>query len=135
MAAANGGSRFNTALRGQIDSLLGGLSDATGIETAIGLVGPSAAPSGPTGPTPNVDLDGDGVNDFYVEPLTERGTATALHGLNVRDRPDLTATIVGGAQEGQQLNLIGKSGEWYAIELAGKTRFVHSSFVRIRATP
>ncbi|MEW6582311.1 MAG: SH3 domain-containing protein, partial [Actinomycetota bacterium] len=84
------------------------------------------------GHEPNVDIDRDGVNDFYVEPITRRGAVTARR-LNVREYPGLDERVVAGLDKDVPVVLIGTSGDWYAIEHAGRTRFVHQDWVRLEA--
>ena len=86
---------------------------------------------GAAGPVLNVDLDRDGVNDFHVDPITRRGLVAASR-LNVREKPGMGETIVGGLPQGQQVNAIGTSGDWYAIEFHGGAAFVHQDWVTLR---
>ena len=79
----------------------------------------------------NVDLDRDGVNDFHVDPITRRGLVAASR-LNVREKPGMGETIVGGLPQGQPVNAIGTSGDWYAIEFHGGAAFVHQDWVTLR---
>ncbi len=118
-----------------IDGLLGGMSTTADVEIAIGVRGPAATPptsgTGPAAPPMNVDLDRDGVNDFRVEPMTRRGAVTATR-LNVRERPDLAAAVLDALPHGAPINLIGTSGDWYAIEHRPGTAFVHKDWVDLR---
>jgi hypothetical protein len=132
-AVVGTGSGFPAALG--IDTLLGGMGTQTDVEIAIGVRGPAATPpSGsttPAAPPMNVDLDRDGTNDFRVDPITRRGAVTA-HRLNVRERPDLAAAILDALPRGAPINLIGTSGDWYAIEHSPGTAFVHKDWVDLR---
>lgn len=135
-AVAGTASSFPPALG--IDGLLGGMSTQADIEVAIGIRGPAATP--PTGggstaaPPNNVDLDGDGVNDFRVEPMTRRG-AVAASRLNVRRRPDIASDSLALLPSGSRVNLIGTSGDWYAVEHRPPgTAFVHKDFIDLRPT-
>jgi hypothetical protein len=130
-AVVGSGTSFSPAL--DIDGKLGGMSTQADVEVAIGVRGPAAVPpsGGPTAPPNNVDLDGDGVNDFRVEPMTRRG-ATAASTLNVRERPDTTARILDGLPRGSQVFLIGTVDDWYAIDHGRKTAFVHKDFVTLK---
>jgi hypothetical protein len=134
-AVVGTGSGFPAALG--IDTLLGGMGTTADVETAIGIRGaPPPPPGGSGGTTPaappaNVDLDRDGTNDFRVDPITRRGAVTA-HRLNVRERPDLTAAILDALPAGTPINLIGTSGDWYAIEHSPGTAFVHKDWVDLR---
>ena len=123
---------FPPALR--IDALLGGYSTQADVEVAIGVRGPAATPpasGGPAAPPNNVDLDGDGINDFRVEPITRRGAVIASS-LHVRRRPDITADSLALLPRGTRVNLIGTSGDWYAIEHRPGTAFVHKDWVDLR---
>jgi hypothetical protein len=111
------------------------MSTTADVEVAIGVRGPAATPpgggGGPAAPPLNVDLDRDGVNDFRVEPITRRGAVTATR-LNVRERPDLTATVLDGLPRGAPINLVGTSGDWFAIEHRPGTGFVHKDWVDLQ---
>lgn len=124
-----------------VGAALSGYWNESGLLEAIdrapaNLVVPPAPGLGPVpaGPEPNIDLDRDGVNDFYVVPATEHGGVTA-RALNVRERPGLGAAIAGALPAGARVDIIGRSGEWLAIDHRRRPRFVHSRYVRIGATP
>jgi hypothetical protein len=130
-AVVGGNPGFPAALG--IDALLGGFSTQGDVETSIGLrdaVPDPADPDAGKAKPNNVDLDGDGVNDFRVEPITRRGAviASALH---VRERPDITSKSLDLLPNGTRVQLIGTSGDWYAIEHAPGTAFVHKDWVRL----
>jgi uncharacterized protein YgiM (DUF1202 family) len=80
------------------------------------------------GEEPNVDIDGDGVNDFHVESVTRQAAVTATH-LNVRMYPGMHETIVASLDKGVEVMVDGTSGDWRAIEHGGKTRFVHKDWL------
>jgi hypothetical protein len=130
-AVVGTGSGFAPGLN--IGTLLGGMSTQADVEVAIGVRGPAAvAPVGP-GPAPppnNVDLDRDGTNEFRVEPMTRRG-AVAASSLHVRSLPDITSTSLAMLPSGSRVNVIGRSGDWYAIEHAPGTAFVHKDFITL----
>ncbi|WP_028057569.1 SH3 domain-containing protein [Candidatus Solirubrobacter pratensis] len=130
-AVVGGNPGFPPALG--IDGLLGGMSTQADVEIAIGVRGPAATPpvGGPAAPPNNVDLDGDGVNDFRVEPITRRGAVTASS-LHVRRRPDVGADSLDLLPRGARVSLIGTSGDWYAIEHRPGTAFVHHDWVELR---
>lgn len=102
----------------------------------IGILGPASAPApgGATPDPPNVDTDGDGVYDLRVEPMTRHGATTARR-LNVRARPEMAGAIVGTLPARAAVYIIGRSGDWFAIEHGTDTRFVHQRFVRLAGTP
>ena len=84
------------------------------------------------GEKPNVDIDGDGVNDFHVESITRRAAVTASH-LNVRMFPGLEEKIVASLPKGAEVMVDGTSGDWFAIEHSGHTRFVHKDWLEFKA--
>lgn len=94
----------------------------------------AAAAAAPTGgapaPRPNVDLDGDGTNDFHIVSETRRAVVTA-HRLNLRERPDTASAVAATVGAGERLDVVGSSGEWKAVEFAGRLRFAHSSWLRL----
>jgi hypothetical protein len=116
-----------------VDGLLGGMSTQADVEIAIGVRGPAATPpsGGSATPPNNVDLDGDGVNDFRIEPMTRRGAVTASR-LHVRRRPDIGSDSLDMLARGTRVNLIGTSGDWYAVEHRPGTAFVHHDWVELR---
>jgi len=118
-----------------IEALLGGLSSPDSIERAIGVRDPDPAePGGDSKKKPNVDLDGDGVNDFFVEAITRQGVTSASL-LNVRKKPGMDERIVDQVPRDTTLAAIGTSGDWYAIEYRRKTRFVHKDWVNLTLPP
>ncbi|MFN6514261.1 MAG: SH3 domain-containing protein [Nostoc sp. CreGUA01] len=128
----SGGRTFPSGLG--VNGLLGGLSSETSILELIGLgssASTSPSPGGAPLPAPNVDLDRDGVNDFYVEPMTRQGAITA-HSLRVRQRPGTTEPILSALPENRQIFVIGQSGDWYAIEYNHGTAFVYKRWVRLQ---
>jgi uncharacterized protein YgiM (DUF1202 family) len=132
VAAWGAGPTFPAAFG--IDTLLDGLSTAQSVERAIGVrapLGGGGGGGGGGGPQLNVDLDRDGVNDFHIDPITRRGMVAATR-LNVREKPGMTETVVGGLPQGRQVDAIGTSGDWYAIEYHGGTAFVHQDWVTLR---
>jgi hypothetical protein len=86
------------------------------------------------GEKPNVDPDGDGVNDFYVESITRRAAVTATH-LNVRQYPGMDERVMASLAKGADVVVDGTSGDWFAIEHSGHTRFVHKDWVQFKDVP
>ena len=129
IAAWGAGPTFPAAMG--VEALLDGLSTAQSVERAIGVRAPLGGGGGAGAPVLNVDLDRDGVNDFHVDPITRRGLVTATR-LNVRERPGMGETVVGGLDQGRQVEAIGTSGDWYAIEFNGGAAFVHHDWVTLR---
>jgi hypothetical protein len=132
---AGGGRTFPPALN--INGLLAGLSTEQDILQSIGLgavAAAAAAPGAPAAPAPNVDLDGDGTNDFYVESLTRRG-GVSVESLRVRDRPNTSAAILNVFSQGRRVTIIGEISNWYAIEFGNRTAFVYKPAVQLLRTP
>ena len=94
----------------------------------------AAAPGAPAAPAPNIDLDGDGTNDFYVESLTRRG-GVSVRSLRVRDRPNTSAAILNVVSQGRRVIIIGEVSNWYAIEFGNRTAFVYKPAVQLLRTP
>jgi hypothetical protein len=106
--------------------------DRSPADAAAAAAAAAAGGGAPAAPTPNVDLDEDGTNDFFIVAMTRRGAVTA-RSLNVRMRPDLAAAIDWAMPRGQRVEVIGSSGDWYAIDHHRHVRFVHQSWVRLLA--
>ena len=133
-AVAGGGRTFPAALN--INGLLAGRSTEQGVLQDIGLgsAAPARGAAGvPVAPAPNVDLDGDGTNDFYVEPMTRRGGVT-VRSLRVRARPNTSSALLGGLVSGQGVFILGSVSNWYAIEFNHRTAFVYKPAVRLLRT-
>jgi hypothetical protein len=132
-AVAGGGRSFPPGLN--INGLLAGLATEQTILQDIGLgAAAAAAAGGPVAPDPNVDLDGDGTNDFYIEPMTRRGGVTVAS-LRVRARPNTASDILGGLNQNQQVFVIGEVNHWYAVEYGARTAFIYKPAVRLMRTP
>ncbi|MBI3038958.1 SH3 domain-containing protein, partial [bacterium] len=56
------------------------------------------------------------------------GTVEVSTSLNVRSSP--WGDILGILKSGDKLTILGQLGDWYKIEYAGKTAFVHSMYVK-----
>ncbi|NJL85814.1 MAG: SH3 domain-containing protein [Leptolyngbyaceae cyanobacterium SM1_1_3] len=125
-----GNHRFPSGLG--VNGILSGLSDEQSILDAIGLgsAAAAAAAAGVGSVPANVDLDQDGTNDFYVEPMTRQGATTA-QALNVRQKPSTTEPILGSLPRGAHVYISGRSGDWYSIEHRGGIAFVHNRWVRL----
>lgn len=51
--------------------------------------------------------------------------------LNLRSAPSTAASRVDKAYNGDMLNVIGESGDWYAVEKNGKTMYANKSYVKV----
>lgn len=127
-AVAGPHPNFDPAL--DIEGLLDRTSTVDAVEVAIGLHGDKVDPGHKAAPAPNIDLDKNGVNDLHVESMTATGTVSA-HRLNVRERPSLTAAIVGGLSAGDAVDVMGSTKSWYAIRVGSRTRFVSRTFLDV----
>jgi len=65
--------------------------------------------------------------------LAQTLVVVAARGGNLRERPDLTAAVVGRVESGTELEMVDRSGEWYEIVVpaTGETAWVHRSVVRL----
>jgi murein DD-endopeptidase MepM/ murein hydrolase activator NlpD len=59
----------------------------------------------------------------------QKGTVQVNSSLNVRTGP--WGSIIGSLYNGNQVDIIGKSGDWYKINFKGKTAYIHSDYVKI----
>ena len=109
----------------EITKALGGRTSAAAVLEDIKEpqpVGPpQAGQAAPPDPDYNVDLDGDGVNDSYVEPMIMNGVnvSKAVGGppeIPVHQKPDDKSPVLGKLAEAASVNVIGKSGPWTCIE-------------------
>jgi hypothetical protein len=107
----------------EITKALGGKSSAaTILESIKEPTGAAAAPgaAAPPDPSYNVDLDGDGKNDFFVEPMVKNGVnvSSAIGGpgeIEVHAKPDPASAVLGKLPDKAAVDIIGKSGEWYCL--------------------
>lgn len=54
---------------------------------------------------------------------------TVTKGCNVRAEASSDADIIGGYDEGDEVEVLGTSGEWYEIEYEGSTGYIHNSLL------
>lgn len=114
-----------------VAGLTGGSTTENAVLESLGLlaVAPDPLKAGSDVPAPNMDLDGDGMNETFVRSITRQAKVAASK-LNVRDRPDISGARIDGVSAGQSIDVIGESGEWYMIDRSRSVGFVHRSFVR-----
>lgn len=115
------GAQFTNAQ--EITKALGGKSSAASILEDIKEPSGAAAPVGaaaPPDPDYNVDLDGDGKNDFYVEPMVRRGV-TAVK-VDVHQKPDASSPVLGKLPESTGVDVIGESGGWTCFEFGASKK-------------
>lgn len=127
-ANAAGTGTFTMPGGATVSSLTGGGYSESDVLRDLGLLAPTAVGSG-SAPAPNYDVDGDGTADVHIRSIT-RESRIAARRLNVRQLPDTASSRVDGISRGRRIEVIGVSGEWYAIEYGGRVRFVHSKWVR-----
>jgi hypothetical protein len=97
---------------------LSGLATENEILVAIDRAKPSSKT-----PDANVDVDRDGKNDTYVEPLT-RTAKIDVPTAAFYEKPDTSSKKVGSLPKGSDVRIIGKaSPAWFAIELNNRTAF------------
>ena len=125
VANADGKAAFAPPAGETVSSLTGGLLTDQGVLEELGLVGGSGA-------VPNVDLDGDGTADIYVESLTRRSMVTASW-LNVREKPDATSARFESMPTGRLVTVIGQTGDWYAVEVKSRIGFSAKRYLKDRA--
>lgn len=68
---------------------------------------------------------------FAAAPLT--GTVRNLNGgsyVNLREHPAYFGKILARISLGTQVEIIGREGDWYAVNACGRTGYMHSFFVR-----
>lgn len=67
----------------------------------------------------------------FVEPSpVQKGIVTVSWGsLNIRDLPDLNATVLASAPGGAELTVYGVSGNWYSVSYRGIVGYASTAFV------
>ena len=121
--------RFPPSL--DVEGLLDDFATEAEILTLLGRT-PPAEPA-PQPPDANVDLDGDGQNDFRIEPMSAVATVTA-RSTGARHRPHHSEDSYSRPRRGTEWNVIGSYGRWYAIEYPdapGGTAFLRAPAVSI----
>ncbi len=78
-------------------------------------------------PTPNIDLNGDGKHDFYINTFAGGAFITADL-LNVRYKPGKGYSIIATVKKGEVVVVIGDSGDWYAIQYKKRIGFIHKNY-------
>jgi hypothetical protein len=87
-----------------------------------GIVAPVAASNSPAQSAPSAN----------VEPVAAGTRLTiAVQSMNVRQAPDSSSTIVASAFQGQVYDILGKSGNWYLIAVAGVQGYVLGDYVTL----
>ena len=125
--------------RTRIQAALGGLATADDALDAIAEPAPvGGARRGAAAPPPpdaNVDTDGDGTNDVFVQHITRRGANAAVD-VELRQRPDPAAPVTGRVPRGTTLFVIGRAEPGFlAVEEGATTRFVREPDLALLPTP
>ena len=128
---ANAGTRraFTMPSGTTIAGLSGGDLTDDGLLGELGLLGSAPSGSGLAAPTPNLDLDGDGVADIYIESLARQARVTVARA-RVISRPDRSGAIIDTLRTGRAVDVIGETGPWFAVDLAGRVGFLRKGLVR-----
>ncbi len=109
----------------EITKALGGRTSAAAvledIKEPVPTGPPVAGQAAPPEENYNVDTDGDGTNDTYVEPMVMNGVnvSKAIGGsaeTPVHQKPDDKSPVLGKLPDVASVNITGKSGDWYCIE-------------------
>ncbi len=78
------------------------------------------------------------VADYFgitlVNPNTNQTATVATEGgrLNVREAPDLSATIIGQIPNGSRVMIKGQSGDWYLVSYNGIEGYSYGAYLKIR---
>ena len=112
-----------------VDHLTGGSAAEVDVLTTLGLAGHAVPAVAAGAPPPNLDTDGDGINDTYVESITRRGVI-AGEGVRLRAKPSYSGAILELLFMPTRLDVFGESGLWLAVDRGSRTGFVHRSLVR-----
>lgn len=122
VANAAGTGKLSPPAGHTVESLSGGTATESGVLEELGLLAAAGA-------APNMDLDGDGVADIFVESLTRRSMVTASW-LNIRERPDETSSRFESMPAGARVLVIGQTGDWYCVEVKKRVGFAAKKFLR-----
>lgn len=134
----NGAREFPASLN--LGTSTGGVPSEQAILENIGISdeqhtsGPQR-PNSPAAPPDNVDLNGDGENDYYIVPMTRRSHVHTIRSpLNVRRRPGTNQHIIGSINRGENVDIIGSKGNWYAVEYNNRIGFVSQRYIELTPT-
>ena len=65
----------------------------------------------------------------YVKPLEEIYVAYATEKVNVREQPNTDCNVLGKAQEGEGVNVLGTEGDWTHVMFGGMNGYIKSEFL------
>lgn len=81
-------------------------------------------------PTDVPNTDEEPITASNVEPVADGTRLTiAVQSMNVRQAPDSTSALVASVFQNQTYDVLGKSGNWYLISVAGVQGYVSGDFV------
>ena len=79
----------------------------------------------------------DAVDSYTWEPLTSQSRAYTITviteggRLNIRETPDLNASIIGHIPNGSTVQIKGQSGEWYLVTYNGIEGYSYGRYIRL----
>lgn len=131
LRAAAGGAKTTTfpAALG-VPALLAPIGELSILES-IGLAPSSASGSGGSSAIDgNVDANGNGKNETYVEVSPHEATVTASV-LNVRSGPSMSSKIIDTVTKGAVVRVMGaiEGGAWSFVDHGGKTGFLATKYL------
>ncbi len=112
-----------------VDGLTGGAAAEIDVLTTLGLAGHAVPAAVGGAPEPNLDTDGDGINDTYVESVTRHGVI-AGEGVRLRAQPSFAGAVLELLFMPTRLDVFGEHGAWLAVDRGGRVGFVHKSLVQ-----
>ncbi|MGI9824269.1 SH3 domain-containing protein [Agromyces sp. Marseille-Q5079] len=118
-ANAGAGTRLVPPAGTTIDVLTDADPSENTVLAGLGIVRAAPVPS-----------SGGGATGPAVESVSLVGTT--VDWLNVREGPDLSAARIDVLRRGARVDVIGRSGRWFAVLHAGSMRYVMARFVRVR---
>jgi hypothetical protein len=83
-------------------------------------------------PDANVDMTKSGKNDSYVEAVSKYGVVNTTE-LNVRAQPGMKGrTLSRTLKRGEKVYVMGKSDNWYLVDLDGQRGYVYQKYVDLQ---
>ena len=86
--------------------------------------------SGEDGKKANLQLEGDTTNKMYVTPMTRRGRVSHPVVI-IRPKPMKKPGFLGELTKNQEVHILGKTAQWYAVEHEDKVGFVQQQYVTL----
>ena len=108
-----------------LTSALGGASTQNAILTKLNVF---SAPA--TSQTANVHIGSAGTNTVFVERLNLPGEVSNPFGDHVRDEPDIASPILTTLNYRDPVEIVGRTGDWYAIQFtSGASTVPRAAFI------